>query len=196
MVEDGEGTEGTDGPAGLRKHAKQLEKELAEIRAAQERDAAELQAFRRERAFATAVAEAKAEGVTLADVGDLPPDQITPTLIRTKAAEKAEAARAAEERQAKELGFDTVDEYRAVLQAAKEAKAKQASAQQTAADVATSSAGGPPPRKTPQEAGIEAWKAARQKGRPADVAGGEFVSAVARAFMEQQEGSAPAGGRT
>lgn len=195
MAEEEEQEE--QGPAGLRKHAKELERELGELRAAQERDAAELLTFRRERAFSTAATEAKVEGVTLADVGDLPPDQITAALIRAKAQEKEAARRTQEEAQAKALGFESVEDYQAVLTMAKELKAKQAAERAVAGAVATSGPGQPPVPPDPSKVAFEAWEASKAKGRPADYAQADFVGAKARAFLETVEPSAPgAAGRT
>lgn len=184
MAEDEEGTEGTDGPAGLRKHARQLEKDLAEVRAQQERDATELQTFRRERAFGAALAEANVEGVTLDDVGDLPADQITSSLVRAKAAEKEDQRRAAEERQAKELGFESLDEYRDVLKIAQERKAEMVAQRQTAGSVATSAPGREPEKDSPGVIAYREWEDARKAGVPADHAAARFVGAKARAVLD------------
>jgi hypothetical protein len=192
--EEGTTDEQGQGPSGLRVHLKELEKENAAFRAREEEREKRLLAFERRDAFETAVAEAKVEGVSLADVGDLPPDQITVALVKAKAGEKEEQRRAAEERQAKELGFESVEEYRDVLKAAREAKEKGKAEQVAAAQVATSSPGGPPPRKTATELAMEAHQQAVERGVPADYAQAEFVGAAVRAAMEEH--SAPAGERT
>jgi hypothetical protein len=193
VAEDDEGTEGTEGPSGLRKHAKQLEKELGELRAAQERDAAELQRFRRERAFGTALAEAKVEGVSLEDVGDLPADQITPALVRAKAAEKEDQRRKAEEAQAKALGFDSLDEYRDVLRIAQERKAELTAQRQAGTAAAMTGAGREPEPDSPGVVAYRTWEESVKSGRPADLAQADFVGAKARAAMER---SGLTGGQT
>lgn len=189
------GNEEDQGPAGLRKHARQLEKELAEMRATQERDAAELQTFRRERAFAAAVAEGKVEGVTLADLGDLPAEQITGTLVKAKAAEKEDQRRVADLTQAQAHGFDSLDEYREALEAIKAAKAKETAQRQAGTAAATTGAGREPAQDSPGVIGYRAWEEAVKAGRPADLAQADFVGAKARAFIESQP-SAPTGGQT
>jgi hypothetical protein len=178
------------GPKWYREHLEKLEAENAQLR----KDQDELVGHRREKALQTALSEAKVEGVSLADVGDLPPDQITVALVKAKAGEKEEQRRAAEEKQAKELGFESVEEYRDVLKAAREAKERGKAEQVTAAQVATSSPGGPPPRKTVVERAMEAHQQAVERGVPADYAQAEFVGAAVRAAMEEH--SAPAGERT
>lgn len=184
------------GPSGLRAHVKDLEKELRDLRSARDTELSELTQYRRERAFEAALSEAKVEGVSLADLGELPPDQITPSLVKAKAGEKEDQRRAQLVEQAKAFGFDTVEEYQSVLDIAREAKAKAAQEQATATSVAMGAPGQPPPSKRPAEIGMEAHDAARARGVPKDYAEAEFVSATAKAFLENQGLSAPAGGRT
>lgn len=184
------------GPGPLRKHARQLEKELAEVRRQREAELAELATFRRERAFGAAMAEAKVEGVTLADVGDLPADQITASLVKAKAQEKEEQRRAAEERQAKELGFDSLDEYREVLKVAQERKAEQRREREAGAAAAMTGAGREPAKDSPGVQAYRTWEESVKSGRSADLAQADFVGAKARALMEQAAASPPTGGRT
>lgn len=166
----------------LREHAESLKADLDQERAQRAQEAEELDAFRRRDRFASALMEAQIDGISFEDVADLPTEQITATALRIRAEEKQAARGVAEERQAKELGFETVDEYRATISAVKTMRAEER--QSLAAATAIVGSQAPPVApvtKTPQEHAMDAYKEARAQGLPEDMSKARYAQALQEA---------------
>jgi hypothetical protein len=186
---------GAQGPEGLRKHAKQLEKDLKAKETLIAEQAEKVARYERKEAFEAAVATAGDVGVTLEELGELPAEQITPALLKAKAAEKEQAKKALLAEQAKSLGFETVEQYEAALKVVAEKEAEERKALAAAAAVAAGGGSGAPPvapEGTVGQKGVEAWQAARKAGKPQDKAQTDFVHAVVQETLAQRS-AAPAG---
>lgn len=183
--------EGQQGPAGLRKHAKQLEADLKAEREARAAEIARLAEYEKRDAFDAAAKEAGVDGLSLEDVKDLPKEQITATTLRVKAAEKEQAQQARLAELAQTLG--TTPEALAETIKAQEAKKAQEAADRAAATGIAAGGQAPPPgetKETPSEKGLEAWKQAREHGTPQDLAEAEFVRAATEATFSKAGTSA------
>lgn len=119
-----------------------------------------------------------AKDVTLEDLGDLPLDQFTPTTLEVKALEKTRARVAAEERQAKELGYENREAFVADLTRVREEREKRTATQTQVANLATGGPGTPEPPKAAVTLAMEVLAADKAAGRPADVQGANFLNAL------------------
>jgi len=127
--------------------------------------------------------------VRLEDIGEVPPQEITAELLKSKAQSNLNAANERKLTSAKESGFETVEEYDAALQTLKEQQnTRQRQLEAVGAATASGSGGTPVPEgtQTPFEAGKAAFDAAKNTGASDDVAHGEFVHQLlaAQAPME------------
>lgn len=132
-------------------------------------------AYERQQAFEKALAEAGegVEGITLDDLGDLPADSITPTLLKAKAAELNEGKQAQLEEQAKAHGFESAEDFQKALEAAKALKKEQwdqlSKANQVMAQGGLETAP-PPEEKSDAQIVSEAYETAQKAGAPQDAA--------------------------
>lgn len=108
-----------------------------------------VQRFERQQAFDAAVKEAgdEAQGVTLDDLADVEPDQISPTLVRTKAAEKREEHDRVLREIAQQKGFEDPDAF---VKAVEGTTAEQAEQNRAMADNAAVAATGQQPQGSEQ----------------------------------------------
>lgn len=166
------------GPAGLRKHARELEKQLKAVRESDAAKGAKLAAYERRDAFEAAVKEAGVEGLTLQDVADL--QDITPTALKVLAKERDDARTARLAEQAKDLGFASVDEFQQFV-AARKAEQEQHTKDLAAVGAAAAAGGAAPVVASPDEVAMKRWTEVRKNGMPEDDALGEYVVALANA---------------
>lgn len=113
--------------------------------------------------------------LTLEDLGEVPPEDITLDLLKSKASAKQEQLTEFNRQAAKQAGFETVEEYQAALQTAKQAQEEKTKAM-TAVGSAASSGGGAPPKEEstePHEAMFAGYEAAIKAGQTKDYAMGE-----------------------
>lgn len=149
----------------------------------------EVSGVRREKAFQSALSEAKErlpEGVelTITDLPeDLPLEQITSTLLEVKAMDKKKAREEAEMAFAKDLGFETVEAYREFRALRDQAKNEnmQGLAQNAAVSTVQNTAGTLNVEKTPKEQADEAYALAKKANRPEDECRAEYVRALREA---------------
>jgi len=121
--------------------------------------------------------ESLREVLSLEDVVDVSPDEITADLLRTKAEAKAEAQRAQKLSTAQAMGFQTVEEFEAAMNKVKQEQTTQRKTLEAAGGATASSSGAPGGEDAvePFDAAKSDYETARKQGATKDVAMGEFV---------------------
>lgn len=118
--------------------------------------------------------------LSLNDIGVSDPDDITIDLLKSKAEAKVQIKQEEDLAQAKEFGFETVEEMRTTLNKVKEDGAKRVADLEKAGGAASSSSGPPVPSedKSTFEKGKETFVEARKGGQTTDHALGEAVHSI------------------
>jgi hypothetical protein len=177
-------------PLGLRKHADKLEGDLRKERQERQELEALVTGYRRQDAFRDALVKANVSDVTLEEIGDLPPEQITPDLVKAKSDSKVRASLAAKEEQAKSLGFESAEAMDEALTAIREQRERAGAAMAANAAVAKSGPGAPPPQQTPTEEAWAEFQGQRKQGRAQDKARGAAVTKLIERAIADSAGSA------
>lgn len=123
--------------------------------------------------------------VSLEDIGDLGADQITPTILQAKALEKGQAARAAQEKMAADLNFESVEAMQAFRAEAAARQNQTTAAMSNTAAAAMAGQGAKEPIKTPTERAFEEAKALKAEGLPPDEVRAGFIGAKFDAAMAE-----------
>jgi hypothetical protein len=170
-------------PQQMREAFERMQSETKALRETNEKAQARLLAVDRRETFERVKGELGdvAKDVSLEDLGDLPLEQITPTTLKVKAQEKAEARTLAEVQIAKDLGFESVDEFRTFRAEREAAKAQTQQAMGITAAAATAGQSFIEPVLSPKDAAFAAFNEAKTKGLPSDDAKAAAVSALLRA---------------
>jgi hypothetical protein len=127
--------------------------------------------------------------LSLADIGNVEPDQITVDLLTEKAQSKREEANRVRSAVAADAGFDSVEDFQAALEATKRGQEAKVSAMEKVGSGAASG-GGAPPDDSPSSP-FEAMKAdfdeAKSMGMSDDKAMGEGVHGLMAAQAPVEE---------
>jgi hypothetical protein len=128
-----------------------------------------------------------AKDLTAEDFADMAPDAITPTIVQARALERQAARAAATLQVAKDLGYETVEQYELDRKALADKRAADLKAM--TGNAATAGAGSAPPEapKPPGEDAIAAFREARQAGKPSDEAENAFIGTLFQRQIEALE---------
>lgn len=129
----------------------------------------------------------KSHGLTADDFKDVDPSDLTLDMVKERAKSRVDAAQESKLTLAKESGFDTVEEFDAAVEAAKQAKADKVTGMEDIGGGAASSGGSPSPAggEDQSNAGQEAFDAAKKKGLSDDRALGEGIGALIDVQVER-----------
>jgi hypothetical protein len=116
--------------------------------------------------------------LTIDDVKDAKPEEITPEHLASLAQAKSESRKAALLTQAKDLGFETVEAMQATLDRVKQEQTAKKAALESISGAIASGAGSSPPPTGDFEKGKKAYDEARAKGTAQDYAMGKAVEAM------------------
>jgi hypothetical protein len=134
--------------------------------------------------------ELRGMDLSAGDFGDVTdPTELTIERLTEKAESKQASSTRAKEAQAKELGFDSVEDLQQALDIAKQAKSERKEGMEKIAGAASSSGTAPPPsgEGEPFEHMKESFDAAKARGRSDDRAMGEGVEALMAAQAPAEE---------
>lgn len=174
-------------PDSFRDQAKQLGNDLKDSKTKLQEYETQLMGYKRRDAFELAAKEAGVEGVTLDEIGDLAPEQITPAFVKAKAAEKQAQAELMEEQLAKQQGFETVQEYRTVMDEARKLAEQRRQAQATQAGVASTTGTEQTAQKDAKTKAWEAYEEALKQRVPADKAREIYTKALREAEYSDEQ---------
>ncbi len=122
----------------------------------------------------------KSADLTLDDLGEVTPGELTLDMVTQAAERKIEARNASILSAAKSAGFDTVEEFQAAMNRVKQERETNTRRMETVGSATASGTGGPVPEQelTRSEAGQRDFKEAKRQGATDDVALGEAVHTI------------------
>jgi hypothetical protein len=178
-------------PGALRAAHEQQAKELKDLREKQAASDARLAAIDHREKFESLKGSTDTlKDLTPDDVKDIPADQLSTTILEAKAIEKARAKEAAELTQAKALGYESLETYKADIAALQAKRTADTRGMASNAAAAASGPGEPEAPKSRIEVANDAYKEARAKGMPQDKALGLFLGESFARQMEEQKAAA------
>lgn len=130
----------------------------------------------------------KAVELSLSDLGEVDPSEITVDLVKERVEAKLIEAKTARERLAKDQGFDSVEEFEQALESAKQAQTTKKKAMEAIGGATASSSGSSKESESsPAKAMFTAFEAAKKDRKAEDFAMGEGMEALLTAQAPVEE---------
>ena len=135
----------------------------------------------REAKFNQLVKEGEFEGLTLDDLGDVSPEDLTPDFLKGKAETKQASMLSARKAAAEDAGFDSVEEYNEALKGLKEKRSATKAGLEAVGGATSSGSGGTPGADDEPDAYdtmVSTFDEAKTSGKTDDMAMGEAAEAM------------------